>query len=112
MTRREGKNWIGVRSEYGGKVTDLYINQLADGRLMHLNSWIDADGWTTDAYMLAVTYDEGADPMKASEVTIIHGGSLKNDGRVLHSSLSKENTTGTVRNGKFKASQTDVPSNH
>ena len=29
---------------------------------MHSNSWIEADGWTTDAYMFAVTYAEGTDP--------------------------------------------------
>ena len=33
MERREGKDWIGLRIRNKGKVTDLYINQLADGRL-------------------------------------------------------------------------------
>ena len=112
MTRIEGKNWIGVRSVFNGKVTDLYINQLADGRLMHLNSWIEADGWTTDAYMLAVTYDEGKDPAKSSEVVIIHGGSLKRDDHIYHSSRSKVNVVGKVSDGKFKAITTDIPSKH
>lgn len=88
---REGKDWIGVRVTYKGKVTDLYINQLADGRLMHLNSWIDADGWTTDAYMLAVTYKEGADPTKPDEVFINHGSSLRRGNEVIFSSLAKLN---------------------
>lgn len=88
---REGKDWIGVRVTYKGKVTDLYINQLADGRLMHLNSWIDADGWTTDAYMLAVTYKEGADPTKPDEVFINHGSSLRCGNEVIFSSLAKLN---------------------
>ena len=109
MSRIEGKDWIGVRSVFGGKVTDLYINQLADGRLMHLNSWIDADGWTTDAYMLAVTYDEGVDPAKSSEVTLIHGGTLKRDGHIYHSSHTKGNIVGKVSGGKFKPLATDVP---
>ncbi|MDE6289938.1 MAG: heparinase II/III-family protein, partial [Muribaculaceae bacterium] len=109
MTRIEGKDWIGVRSVFGGKVTDLYINQLADGRLMHLNSWIDADGWTTDSYMLAVTYDEGVDPAKSSEVTLIHGGTLKRDGHIYHSSRTKGNIVGKVSGGKFKPLATDVP---
>ena len=52
MERTEGKDWIGLKVRRNGKVTDIYINQLADGRLMHNNSWITADGWTTDAYML------------------------------------------------------------
>ena len=112
MTRIEGKNWIGVRSVFNGKVTDLYINQLADGRLMHLNSWIEAGGWTTDAYMLAVTYDEGKDPAKSSEVVIIHGGSLKRDDHIYHSSRSKVNVVGKVSDGKFKAITTDIPSKH
>ncbi len=46
---------IGLRIRHKGKVTDLYINQLADGRLMHSNSWIMPDGWMTDAYMFAVS---------------------------------------------------------
>ncbi len=88
--RREGKNWIGLRIKDGNKITDLYINQLADGRLMHLNSWIDADGWTTDAYMLAVTYNEGSDPTKG-DIFICHGSSLRRNGDVYFSSLSKLN---------------------
>ena len=49
IEKREGKNWIGLRIRNKGKITDIYINQLADGRLMHSNSWIEADGWSTDA---------------------------------------------------------------
>ncbi len=112
MTRREGKDWIGIRTIDNGKVTDLYINQLADGRLMHLNSWIEADGWATDAYMLAVTYDEGTDPAKSSEVTMIHGSLLKRDGDLYHSTLAKNNVVGKVSGGKFKTLTSDIPANH
>ena len=91
ITRRSGADWIGVRVEDGDTITDLYINQLADGRLMHLNSWIDADGWTTDAYMLAVTYPKGGNPANPSRVFINHGSSLKRDGNIWFSSLSKLN---------------------
>lgn len=97
--RREGKNWIGVRTKSKGKVTDLYINQLADGRLMHLNSWIEADGWKTDAYMLAVTYPEGGDPEKDGEVCIVYGSSLKRSDKVYHSSYSKQNLVGKIKKG-------------
>ena len=86
--RREGKDWIGLRIKQGGKTTDLYINQLADGRLMHLNSWIEADGWTTDAYMLAVTTD---DRTGERDFAIIHGSALRRDGEVYFSSLAKLN---------------------
>ncbi len=112
MERIEGKDWIGVRSLYKGKVTDLYINQLADGRLMHLNSWIDADGWITDAYMFAVTYDEGTDPNMSSDVTFIYGSSLKRDGRIYHNSNTKSNVVGRITGGKFKTVSADTPIRH
>lgn len=110
MKRREGKNWIGLRSVHNGKVTDIYINQLADGSLMHLNSWIDADGWFTDAYMLAVTYDENTDPMKSGEVTMIYGSALRNGKRVIHGSRSKKNLTGSLHDGKLKVKAFSTPS--
>lgn len=88
--RRQGKDWIGVRVTDGDMVTDVYINQLADGRLMHLNSWIEADGWSTDAYMFAVTYPRGGDPAKGN-LFVNHGSSLRRDGKVYLSSLAKLN---------------------
>ncbi|MDE6564575.1 MAG: heparinase II/III-family protein [Muribaculaceae bacterium] len=91
IERREGKDWIGLRVTDKGRVTDLYINQLADGRLMHMNSWIDADGWTTDAYMFAVSYPEGSDPAQAKDVFIGHGSSLRRGDDVRFSSLAKLN---------------------
>ena len=89
MEKREGKDWIGLRVRRGGKVTDMYINQLADGRLMHNNSWIEADGWTTDAYMFTVTYDEGADPSTAGDIFVCYGSALRRGGVSYYSSLSK-----------------------
>ncbi len=99
IERREGKSWIGLRITDHGKVTDLYINQLADGRLMHLNSWIEADGWSTDAYMLAVTYDEGTKPEAASDMFIGHGSALRRGADTYFSSLSKLNVI-TGRKGR------------
>lgn len=89
MEKREGKDWIGLRVRRGGKVTDMYINQLADGRLMHNNSWIEADEWTTDAYMFTVTYDEGADPSTAGDIFVCYGSALRRGGVSYYSSLSK-----------------------
>lgn len=89
IERREGKNWIGLRMKHNGKITDLYINQLADGRLMHMNSWIEADGWNTDAYMFAVSYPEGGDAADPYETFIGHGSSLRRGDDVRFSSLSK-----------------------
>lgn len=89
MEKREGKDWIGLRVRRGGKVADMYINQLADGRLMHNNSWIEADGWTTDAYMFTVAYDEGADPSTAGDIFVCYGSALRRGGVSYYSSLSK-----------------------
>lgn len=89
MERRDGKNWIGLRIKNRGKVTGLYINQLADGRLMHSNSWIEADGWITDAYMFAVTYKEGTDPADAKDIFVSYGSVLRRGTNTYFSSLSK-----------------------
>lgn len=89
IERREGKDWIGLRVRDKGKITDIYINQLADGRLMHSNSWIEADGWSTDAYMFAVTYPEGIAPAEASEYFICYGSSLRRGTTSYFSSLAK-----------------------
>lgn len=103
IERREGKDWLGLRIKKDGKVTDLYINQLADGRLMHLNSWIDADGWTTDAYMFAVSYPEGGDPAKPERLFIGHGSLLKRgDKDVRMSSLSKLNLIASEKDGTLR----------
>lgn len=91
IERREGKNWIGLRMIHNGKVTDIYINQLADGRLMHMNSWIEADGWDTDAYMFAVSYPEGGDATNPGEIFICHGSSLRRGNDTRFASLSKLN---------------------
>lgn len=58
---------------------------------MHLNSWIEADGWATDAYMLAVTYHEGDDMTNPGEIFIGHGSALRRGDDVRYSSLSKLN---------------------
>jgi oligo-alginate lyase len=89
MERIEGKDWIGLRIRNKDKITDLYINQLADGRVMHMNSWIWADGWETDAYMFAVTYNENSKPSDAKEIFIAYGSALRRDGVSYFGSLSK-----------------------
>ncbi len=89
MERREGKDWIGLRITWHDEVTDLYINQLADGRLMHSNSWIEADGWTTDAYMLAVKYKEGTNPASARDMFVCYGSAVRRSETSYFSSLAK-----------------------
>lgn len=99
MERREGKDWIGLRIRNKGMVTDLYINQLADGRLMHANSWIEADGWSTDAYMFAVTYPEGKKPEKMHRLFMAYGSALRRGTVSYHTSLVKKTF---VEDGKNK----------
>ncbi len=112
IERREGKDWIGLRTVSKGKVTDIYINQLADGRLMHLNSWIEADGWNTDAYLLAVTYPEGTDPHKSKEVFIGHGSVLKAADDLRFSSLAKLNVIAKEKGGRLDLSVAGQPKAH
>lgn len=109
IERREGTNWIGLRITNKGKVTDLYINQQADGRLMHLNSWIDADGWNTDAYMLAVSYPEGGNPADPTEMFIGHGSALRRGGDTYFSSLSKLNVIARPEGRKLDLQVTGQP---
>jgi oligo-alginate lyase len=89
MERIDGKDWIGLRVKNKGVVTDIIINQLADGRLMHSNSWINAEGWETDAYLLAVQYPENGKPENLSNFLIGYGSALRRDGLSYFGSLSK-----------------------
>jgi hypothetical protein len=108
IERREGKDWIGLRVKHHGQITDLYINQLADGRLMHSNSWITCDGWTTDAYMLAVSYPEGKSSAETHSMFVGYGSSVRRDSEAWLSSLSKlfvmadfqKGTSGVVIDGQ------------
>jgi len=105
IEKLEGKDMIGVRIRQGGKVTDVYFNLLADGRLMHRNSINVFNGWETDAYMMAVTYPEksggvgngfsgdgyaaSVGPDQVIEYFIGNGSYLRKDEKVVLHSLSK-----------------------
>lgn len=100
FAKRQGDDWIGVRMTQGDQVTDVYLNQLADGTLMHSNSWIQADGWTTDAYILAVTYNKKDGAEKAKRIFVGYGSSLRRQNEVWYSSLSKLYYMQTEQQGK------------
>jgi len=88
----EGNNFMGVRITQNGEVTEVYINLLADGRLMHRNANNNIHGWETDAYISAVTFPEKADrnnPANMSAFFIGNGSYLRRDNHVVLSSLSK-----------------------
>jgi len=92
VERFEGKDFLGVRITQNGKTTEVYFNLLADGRLKHRNSVINMDGWETDAYLTALTFEEGDDRTKAGnlkKVFIGHGSYLRRDGEVIMHALSK-----------------------
>jgi oligo-alginate lyase len=92
IERLEGDNMIGVRVRQGGAVTEVYLNLLADGRIMHRNSVNTFDGWETDAYLTAITFPEGADltdPDAATRYFVAQGSYLRRGGKTLLDSLSK-----------------------
>ncbi|WP_461099038.1 heparinase II/III domain-containing protein [Spirosoma luteolum] len=88
----EGTNYLNLRITQNGQVTEVYINLLADGRLMHRNANLTIGDWETDAYLSAITFPEGTnrqDPAQLSSVFIGNGSYLRHRGRPLLSSLSK-----------------------
>ena len=92
LERLEGTNFIGVRVRQGGTTTDVYLNLLADGRIMHRNANLKVNGWETDAYLTAITFPDGSDmtdPDAASRYFIAQGSYLRREGKVVLDSLSK-----------------------
>ncbi|MBC8154597.1 MAG: heparinase II/III family protein [Bacteroidetes bacterium] len=88
----EGTNYLGVRITQNGQVTEVYINLLADGRLMHRNASLTIGNWETDAYLSAITFPEGADRQDPAQLTsffVGNGSYLRKNGKPLLSSLSK-----------------------
>ncbi|MVM35993.1 DUF4962 domain-containing protein [Spirosoma sp. HMF4905] len=88
----EGTNYLGVRITQNGQIAEIYINLLADGRLMHRNANATINGWETDAYISAITFPQNADRQDASQISsvfISNGSYLRRNGKPLLSSLSK-----------------------
>lgn len=65
---KANKELIAVRISHKNKITDVYLNTLADGSLMHLNSTTNINGWDTDAYLLAYSYEKGTNPMLSQNI--------------------------------------------
>lgn len=88
----EGNDYLGLRITQNGQVTEVYVNLLADGRLMHRNSNININGWETDAYICALTFPENADKNNAGNLAsffVSNGSYLRKESKVIFSSLSK-----------------------
>ena len=92
LERLESLEMNGVRIRQKSAVTDVYLNLLADGRIRHRNANAMLGGWETDAYLMAVTFPDGADAADsdaASHLFIADGSYLRRGGKVILDSLSK-----------------------
>ncbi len=92
IERFQGNNYLGVRITQKGKTTEVYLNLLADGSIKHRNSVIEMNGWQTDAYLTALSFDESDDKSKVENLKdcfIGHGSYLRKDNQVLLHALSK-----------------------
>lgn len=89
IEKLQGTDMIGVRVTQNGQVTDVYLNLLADGRVMHRNSHNVIDGWETDAYMLSFTYKEGETSSKFNNFFVANGSYVRKPEHTVISSLSK-----------------------
>ncbi len=92
LERLQTLDMDGVRIRQNGAVTDVYLNLLADGRIRHRNANANIEGWETDAYLMALTFPEGADTTafdSATRLFIADGSYLRRNGKVYLDSLSK-----------------------
>jgi len=102
IERLKGIEHIGVRVRQKGTVTDIYMNLEADGSVRHRNAnLVMPNGWETDAYLLAMTYPEGANPNDPDAITrtlVIDGSYLRRESKLVLDLLSKVYLCAT-RNG-------------
>lgn len=98
IERLEGKDMIGVRITNNGNVTDVFINLMADGRIMHRNSHNVIEGWETDAYILSFTYPVGKDAAQFSRLFVANGSYVRKPANEVLSTLSKVFMNAEVNN--------------
>jgi hypothetical protein len=94
IERLQSLTMNGVKITQDGKTTELYLNLLADGHVMHLNSVNNFNGWETDAYLTGISYPSTIKNPSTKDVTdyfIGYGSYLRKDGENIYSSLSKLN---------------------
>ena len=92
VTPLEGTDMIGARIVRGSRQTDVLVNLRADGRIMHRNSINTMSGWTTDAYLLALTRPVHAPDGSLERCFFSFGSFLRRGDATLYSSLSKSTT--------------------
>lgn len=92
IEKLETNNYLGVRITENGITTDVFLNLLADGRIMHRNSHNEINGWETDAYLFSMSYKEGTDPSHVSNIHswfVANGSYIRQKETVVLHSLSK-----------------------
>ncbi len=100
IEKMQGQDMQGVKITQGGMVTNVYLNILADGRMMGRNSNNSFDGWETDAYLTAITYPEnrGNDLQSATQYFVANGSYLRKNGHIALNSLSKVFMSAKIEN--------------
>lgn len=104
IERLHTEDMRGVRITQNGKVTELYLNLLADGHIMHLNSCASFNGWDTDAYLFGITYPASVKAVKAKDVSdyfVVYGSYVRRADETVFSSLSKVYLIAATQNGKL-----------
>jgi len=93
----EADSAVGVRITDKDRVSEVYLNLMADGRRMHRNSCSVIDGWETDAAVFGVTRrrGDGNDPNSARRYLVACGSYLRKNGTVVLDCLSKVYTAFT-----------------
>jgi hypothetical protein len=92
IERLHNETMNGLRITQNGKITELYLNLLADGHIMHLNSVNNFNGWETDAYLTGISYPAGTKqvtPENATDYFMAYGSYLRKEGKTVFNSLSK-----------------------
>lgn len=92
VSRISGDELLGVRIAHRGKITEVYLNERADGHIMHRNSNHTINGWDTDAYLLLYSYNEGTDSTNPANITewfMGYGSYLRKQETILFDSFVK-----------------------
>ena len=92
VQKLKGPDYIGTSLTRGNRRTEIYYNLEADGRRMHVNSNNNLGGFETDAYILAVNKENGAD----AEYMMIYGSYLRKSGQSVHESYQKQFLSGKL----------------
>ncbi len=82
----EGEHVSGVRITTADKSWEIVCNHLADGRVMHQNSWTKHGLWSTDAFLLAAEWSRDK---KLLSLALHNGSRAKLGSQVLFNSLLK-----------------------